>query len=94
VGRRLVLGQAVAGRDPEAFDRPDELDLAREPNEHLAFGLGIHYCLGAPLARLEAQVALPVLAKLLSRLRVAEAKLHWQPVMLSRGLVSLPVTRR
>ena len=91
-GQRVMLVQSAANRDPEQFPDPDRLDLSREPNEHLAFGVGIHYCLGAPLARLEAEIALAALAERLPSLRVTAGDVRWQPTMLSRGLESLPVT--
>jgi len=90
-GQRVFLLQVAANRDPAQFAEPDRLDFGREPNEHLAFGIGIHYCLGAPLARLEAEIALPALVRRLPRLRVTTDDLRWQPTMLSRGLESLPV---
>jgi len=90
-GQRVLMVQLAANRDPAQFAEPDRLDLSREPNEHLAFGIGIHYCLGAPLARLEAEIALPALARRFPRLRVTGAEPRWQPTMLSRGLESLPV---
>jgi cytochrome P450 len=90
-GQRLMLVQSAANRDPEQFPDPDRLDLSREPNEHLGFGVGIHYCLGAPLARLEAEIALAALAERLPSLRVTAEDVRWQPTMLSRGLESLPV---
>jgi cytochrome P450 len=75
------------------FARPDELDLTRRDNQHVGFGRGSHYCLGAPLARLEAEIALSTLLRRLPglRLRVSVRALRWRPVPLFRSLVSLPV---
>ena len=70
-GDFVVAGIASANRDPQQFERPDVLDLAREPNRHVAFGQGIHYCLGAPLARMEAQIAFTALLRRLPELRLA-----------------------
>jgi cytochrome P450 len=81
-----------ANRDEKVFDRPQEFDIARSPNPHIAFGFGPHYCLGSNLARLEAQVAL---GELLSRTRAFERAgesllpLHPSPVF--RGVTSLPL---
>ncbi|WP_019813953.1 cytochrome P450, partial [Saccharomonospora saliphila] len=78
-GHRIAEGQKVAAllgaaaRDPEVFDRPDTLDIGRSPNPHLGFGGGIHYCLGAPLARVEITAALAALARELPGLRPARA---------------------
>ncbi|MBI2964452.1 MAG: cytochrome P450 [Deltaproteobacteria bacterium] len=90
-GQRLMLCQAAANRDPERFADPDRLDLARRENDHLGFGLGIHHCLGAPLARLEAEVAFAALPRRLPSLRVAAEHPEWQPNALNRSLKSLPV---
>ncbi len=84
---------ASANRDEGRFERPDELDVGRDPNRHLAFGDGIHFCLGAPLARLEGRIALE---KLLDRfpdprLAVAADELRWRRGLNLRGLESLPV---
>ena len=67
----LLLG--AANRDPRVFARPDQLDLTRSPNPHFSFGAGLHYCLGAPLARLELQTALPILWARLPRLELSAA---------------------
>jgi cytochrome P450 len=82
-----------ANRDETIFPDPDSLDLARSPNRHLAFGHGIHYCLGAPLARLEAQIALPALLTRLPGLHLTEsaARLRWKRSLVLRGLEALPV---
>jgi cytochrome P450 PksS len=84
---------ASANRDDRQFDRPDDLDLSREPNRHLSFGQGFHYCLGAPLARLEGQIAMGALARRLPDLRLAvpRASLRWRPGLVLRGMLSLPV---
>jgi cytochrome P450 len=91
-GQRVLLCQAAANRDPTRFTDPDRLDLGRLDNEHLAFGIGIHYCLGAPLARLEAEIALGTIAVELPEIRVATDAPEWHATILSRGLASLPVT--
>ncbi len=89
-GERLSLVFASANRDPDAFEDPDRLDLGRTPNRHVAFGGGIHYCLGAPLARLEAQVAFPALLPYVEW--VGEPV--WRPGAVLRGLQALPVRVR
>jgi cytochrome P450 PksS len=84
---------ASANRDERQFAQPDRLDLAREPNRHLAFGLGAHYCLGAPLARLEGQIAINALLARFPDLRlgVPPAALRRRPGLVLNGLKALPV---
>ena len=95
-GRRILAMQSVIGilgaanRDPEVFSDPDRLDLGRDPNPHLAFGRGIHFCLGAPLARLEAQIALSMLLDRFPDLRLA-GEPELRPTRVLRGLKRLPV---
>ncbi len=93
VGDPVLVVLAAADRDPDRFDQPDLLDLARRDNPHLGFGLGIHYCIGAPLARLEAQYALSALLCRLPDLRLdaAPADLRWRGGLIMRGLRQLPV---
>jgi cytochrome P450 len=92
-GETVFAVLASANRDPSQFPQPDTLDLSREPNRHLAFGLGIHYCLGAPLARLEGTIALAALLRRAPgiRLAVAGERLRWRRGDILRGLESLPV---
>jgi len=92
-GEMVFAVLASANRDERQFDRPDELDLAREPNRHLAFGLGVHYCLGAPLARLEGQIAINTLIRRIPdvQLAVPRARLRRRPGLVLHGLESLPV---
>ncbi|MFI9121657.1 cytochrome P450 [Streptomyces bikiniensis] len=92
-GDPVLVVLAAADRDPERFDGPDVLDLARRDNQHLGYGHGIHYCLGAPLARLEGQTALATLLTRLPDLRLASdpAELRWRGGLIMRGLRTLPV---
>ena len=85
---------ASANRDERQFPNPDVLDITREPNRHLAFGLGTHFCLGAPLARLEGQIALGTLLRRVPdvRLAVSPKMLRWRGGLVLRGLEALPVT--
>ena len=93
-GSLVLAAIASANRDERYFPNPDQLDLAREPNKHLAFGLGPHYCLGAPLARLEAQIAFAALLRDTSyiQLRGTREQLQWNRGLILRGLKSLPLT--
>jgi unspecific monooxygenase len=91
-GTRLCLYYASANHDPQQFVQPERFDIARDPNPHLAFGLGLHYCIGAPLARVELQAALGVLLKRLPGLRLAEgAVLEYMPKNVFRYLKELRV---
>ncbi|MDJ0847930.1 MAG: cytochrome P450 [Myxococcota bacterium] len=96
-GRRIERGQRVlalmssANRDPSRFERPDALDVGRRTNRHLGFGFGIHFCLGAPLARLEAQLAFRTLLRRLPDLALGSEPARWKPMLFLRGLESLPV---
>jgi cytochrome P450 len=89
-GAELGLLFGSANRDPAAFDDPDRLDLGRRPNEHITFGAGIHFCLGAPLARLELQTSFEALLRRLPGLEPAEDP-PWKPNYIIRGLESLRV---
>jgi cytochrome P450 len=92
-GDPVIVALSGADRDPARFGDPDRLDLGRDSAGHLAFGHGIHYCLGAPLARLEAEIAISgLLARFGSiSLAVPAAALRWRPSTLIHGLESLPV---
>jgi len=96
-GRTIGKGEmvmpfiAAADRDPAQFPDPDRLDLARADNRHIAFGWGIHFCLGAPLARVEGQIAIGTLARRLPNLALATDKLEYRPSLTLRGLKTLPV---
>jgi len=96
-GRPIRQGQVVhlliaaANRDPAAFADPDRLDVTRSPNKHVAFGYGHHFCLGAALARLEAQCAFAALLRRFPDLRTAAEAPQRQANFVLRGLRSLPV---
>jgi cytochrome P450 len=88
----LVLGLVgAANRDPAQFVEPDRLDVTRDEPRHLAFGSGIHYCLGAPLARLEAQVAIGTVLRRFPGLALDVERPAWRPSSTLRGLEALPV---
>jgi cytochrome P450 PksS len=90
----MTLGAiGSANRDKTVFENPDRLDIGREPNKHLSFGHGIHYCLGAALARLEAQIAINTLLERMPKLRLKSSpeSLRWPRSLILRGLESLPV---
>ena len=86
-----VIGSA--NRDEKVFANADALDITRDPNKHLSFGQGIHFCVGAPLARLEAQIAIDTLLRRVPDLRLAvqAETLRWRPSIFLRGLEALPV---
>jgi cytochrome P450 PksS len=86
-----MLGSA--NHDESQFPEPEKLDLAREPNKHVAFGQGIHFCLGAPLARLEGQIALLTLFRRFPKVRRARPadSLRWRKNLFLRALEELPV---
>jgi cytochrome P450 len=92
-GEWVLPATSSANRDPARFPDPDRLDLDRDTSGHLAFGHGVHYCLGAPLARMEAEVALGALLARFPRISLAvpPADLRWRPVSVMNGLESLPV---
>lgn len=93
-GSALNLLIGSANLDETAFPDADKLDITRSPNRHVSFGYGIHYCLGAPLARLEARVAIPALLRRFPRLDLAvpAEKLRWRPNIGLRGLEALPLS--
>jgi cytochrome P450 len=89
-GQMVMAVLGAANRDPEAFPEPDRLDLARSPNHHVAFGQGIHYCLGAPLARAEGQIAIGRLVARFPTLR-RDGEPRRRPNINLRGFESLPL---
>jgi cytochrome P450 len=82
---------AAANRDSDCFPDPDRLDLGRANNRHLSFGNGPHFCLGAPLARLEGEVAIGALVRRLPALRLDTETIEWRSKPALRGLERLPV---
>ena len=96
-GRQIPKGSIVAAvigaanRDPAHFPDPDRLDVARRENRHIAFGFGIHFCLGAPLARIEGQVAIGTLLRRMPALKLVSDTPEWRESSVLRGLKTLPV---
>lgn len=96
-GKRIAKGDRVytmiasANRDPSVFDDPDTFDIARTPNPHMTFGFGTHFCLGAPLARMEAQIALPRLHAMYPEMEMLGGDLDWADGLVLRGPARLPV---
>lgn len=90
-GGQLILLLASANRDPQQFPGPDRLDIGRQENHHLAFGFGVHFCLGAPLARLEGEVCFSTLVQRFRRLQLLTEALEYKENIVNRGLRTLPV---
>jgi cytochrome P450 len=88
-GRIVIALIGAANRDPAAFDHPDRLDLTRPQPSHVGFGGGIHFCVGAALARVEARIVIPELVRRLPQLRLAGPKPTWRPSFTIRGLSQL-----
>jgi len=82
---------AAGNRDPEHYSEPDQFDITRDEGRHLGFGLGIHFCLGAPLVRLEAQITFTTMLQRFPELSLATQDLEWQEHPIFRGVKSLPV---
>jgi len=99
-GKRLKPGERVfillnaANRDPRAYRDPDRVDIARNGPPHLAFGFGLHICLGFPLARLEGQIALPAVLERWPGIELAGGRLVWLNSMVFRGMKAMPVRVR
>ncbi|MGH8971710.1 MAG: cytochrome P450 [Acidimicrobiia bacterium] len=90
-GDMLYLCLAAANRDPAEFPDPDRFDVGRDPRQHIAFGLGPHHCLGAPLARLEGQIGLRTLFERCAGIEIA-GDLTYEALIASRSLTAVPVT--
>lgn len=92
-GDPVLMGFAAAGRDPSRYDNPERFDITREDKRHLSFGYGVHHCLGAPLARIEATVALPTLFERFPgiSLAVPPSEVRPAPTFLLNGVDTLPV---
>jgi cytochrome P450 len=95
-GERVFLMIGAAHRDPSAFPDPDTFDIRRQNNQHLAFGYGIHFCVGAPLARLEARIAFPKLLDRFDGFRLVEPEPRWNDNLVMRSVdrVNLELRRR
>lgn len=91
-GSLVLVGIGAANHDPDIFEEPEHLDITRDPNPHLAFGFGVHFCLGAQLARLEGQIALRQVIERFPGLALASETVRYRPNPVLRGLESLPVT--
>ena len=91
-GQSIVFMFGAANRDPAQFSNPDRLDISRSDNRHHAFGYGIHYCLGAPLARVEGQIAISTLVRRMPSLTLHEDGVVWRKSHQIRGLKTLPVS--
>ncbi len=90
-GALVLISIGAANHEPAVFANPDELDLARDPNPHLAFGFGTHFCLGAPLARLEAQLTFEALTRRFPKLELVDDRPEYRPNPVLRGLTRLDV---
>ena len=90
-GQEVIMLLGAANHDPAQFSAPDQLNLSRPENRHLAFGLGIHFCLGAPLARVEGEIAFSTLVRRFPGLHLETEDIAWQPSVVFRGPKQLPI---
>lgn len=90
-GQNVIVSLGAANHDPARFAEPDQLNLQRQENHHLSFGQGIHYCLGAPLARLEVEIAFNTLLRRLPQPHLEAEQVKWETGMVFRGLSVLPL---
>jgi pimeloyl-[acyl-carrier protein] synthase len=88
----VIAVMAAANRDPERFPDPDRLDIRRKENRHVAFGFGAHFCFGAPLARIEAQIAFSTILRRLDHLQLEPGPIKWRENLGLRGLKALPLS--
>jgi pimeloyl-[acyl-carrier protein] synthase len=91
-GQTVIAVMGAANRDPEQFSDPDRLDICRQENQHVAFAYGNHFCFGAPLARLEGQIAFKTMLRRMPNLSLVPGPLTWRGNLDLRGLTALPVT--
>src|ERR1700749_2170521 len=91
-GDRIRWCISSANRDPNVFVEPDRFDITRQPNPHVAFGNGVHHCLGATLARVEGQEVFKALAERFPNLQAVTQNLEYQPSITFRSLKALPIT--
>lgn len=91
-GQTVIAVMGAANRDPERFPEPDRLDITRQDNRHVAFAYGSHFCFGAPLARIEGQVAFETVLRRMPNLSLEPGPLTWRENLDLRGLAALPVT--
>ena len=90
-GQTITMLLIAANRDPDVFCDPHRLDITRKPNKHFGFGHGIHFCLGAPLARLEGRIAFRAIAERVPGLKLATDHIPYKPALGVRSILSLPV---
>ena len=93
-GERVFAIIAAANRDPEVFDDPERFDVARDDTRHLSFGLGPHFCLGAPLARLEGAVAFETLLRRIPDMALDMGPPEWTDTLILRGIRSIPIVHK
>ena len=90
-GETLWLAIGATGRDPRQFPEPNRLDIGRSPNQHLQFGIGPHFCIGAALARAEIQLALAGLLARFRRIELAADDIRWHEIAVFRGPKAVPL---
>ena len=88
----VFISLAAANRDPAQFPDPDRFDITRDASKHLAFAYGIHYCAGAPLARLEGQITINTILRRLKNMHVEVDGIQREPSLIMRGLTALPIS--